>query len=803
LLQLTADNPSQQNRLRLLRRNLDDLFANMSQSISAASAPHSPASAAEDLADGKQTMDDMRQNLNAMRDEEGRLLVQRELASKASLGRAVGTFVIATAIAVLLVVGAFLLIRRDEKLRLRNAREQNRLANYNRLLIESTGEGIYGVDLSGKCTFLNAAGARVLKLDPIKVIGLNMHTVTHHTRADGSPYPVEQCQIYNTLRTGKGCRVDDEVLWRSDGTSFPAEYSAYPIRNDDLIDGVVVAFADITARKKGEEDLKRARDEAEAAKADAEAANVAKSQFLANMSHELRTPLNAVIMYSELLQEEATDRGVESFIPDLDKIRSGGKHLLALVNGVLDLSKIEAGKMDLFLETFDVPSMVRDVTSTVEALIQKKSNKLRVICSPDVGEMHADLTKVRQILFNLLSNAAKFTENGTIEIEVKREEHPKEQPEKSNGNNMILFRVRDTGIGMTPAQINKLFQPFMQADDSTTRKFGGTGLGLAITQSFCQMMGGDVSVTSESGRGSTFSIHLPARVARPEGAASTSTAAATVGPLKRGASTVLIIDDEPSVRDLMSRALSSQDIYAVTASNGEDGLRQAHELKPDLIFLDVMMPKMDGWAVLAALKADPALASIPVVMLTIVGDREMGYTLGASEYLSKPIDRALLAKMVEKYCMKSSTRGVMIVDDDDATRQVVSRTLTRAGWTVVDAENGRVALERLKKFEPNLILLDLVMPQMDGFEFLAALRTDGVHANVPVVVLTSKDLTPSERSQLTGRVEKIVQKGDYSREALLREIKQLVALTESGKAASTRQSVDSTINRAANLPGNE
>jgi len=426
-----------------------------------------------------------------------------------------------------------------------------------------------------------------------------------------------------------------------------------------------------------------------------------------------------------------------------------------------------------------------------------------VICSPDVGEMHADLTKVRQILFNLLSNAAKFTENGTIEIEVKREEHPKEQPEKSNGNNMILFRVRDTGIGMTPAQINKLFQPFMQADDSTTRKFGGTGLGLAITQSFCQMMGGDVSVTSESGRGSTFSIHLPARVARPEGAASTSTAAATVGPLKRGASTVLIIDDEPSVRDLMSRALSSQDIYAVTASNGEDGLRQAHELKPDLIFLDVMMPKMDGWAVLAALKADPALASIPVVMLTIVGDREMGYTLGASEYLSKPIDRALLAKMVEKYCMKSSTRGVMIVDDDDATRQVVSRTLTRAGWTVVDAENGRVALERLKKFEPNLILLDLVMPQMDGFEFLAALRTDGVHANVPVVVLTSKDLTPSERSQLTGRVEKIVQKGDYSREALLREIKQLVALTESGKAASTRQSVDSTINRAANLPGNE
>jgi CheY-like chemotaxis protein len=190
-------------------------------------------------------------------------------------------------------------------------------------------------------------------------------------------------------------------------------------------------------------------------------------------------------------------------------------------------------------------------------------------------------------------------------------------------------------------------------------------------------------------------------------------------------------------------------------------------------------------------------------MLTIVGDREMGYTLGASEYLSKPINRAILAKMVEKYCMKSSTKGVMIVDDDDATRQVVSRTLTRGGWTVVDAENGQIALERLKKFEPNLILLDLVMPQMDGFQFLTALRNDGVHANVPVVVLTSKDLTPSERSQLTGRVETIVQKGDYSREALLREIKRLVALNEPPKAVPTRQSVDSTINRAANLPAGE
>ncbi len=783
----TSDNPDQQKRLGTLRENLTVLYTNLDGSIDDA-RKHSSDNR---LPESKQTTDLIRTTLDDMRGNENTLLTQRKKESTASLSKAVETFGLATAVAILLVVAAYLLIRRDDKLRLQNARDQNRLSNYNQLLIESTGEGIFGVDLAGNCTFLNAAGSRVLKLDSNKVIGLQMHALTHHTRSDGSPYPADQCPIYNTLLTGKGCRVDNEVFWRSDGQSFPVEYSAYPIRNYGMIEGVVIAFSDITLRKQIEEDLKRARDEAEQAKTDAEAANVAKSQFLANMSHELRTPLNAVIMYSELLQEEAADRGVESFIPDLDKIRAGGKHLLALVNGVLDLSKIEAGKMDLFLETFDVPSMVRDVLTTVEPMVQKKSNKMELTCPADLGGMYADLTKVRQVLFNLLSNASKFTENGTISLDVKRVDE--------QGVGVIHFQVRDTGIGMTQAQMRKLFQPFTQADESTTRRFGGTGLGLAISRRFCEMMGGDVNVTSEEGKGSTFTVHLPARVARLELPGDTRKNTAASDQRSPGAATVLIIDDEPSVRDLMSRTLSAEGIYTVTASDGQDGLQNARNIKPDLIFLDVMMPKMDGWAVLASLKADPVLCTIPVVMLTIVGDREMGYTLGASEYLTKPIDRTMLSTVVEKYRTKNAARVVLIVDDDDATRQVVSRTLTREGWTVLEAENGRVALERLKTNEPNLILLDLSMPEMDGFEFLTTLRNDGVHASIPVVVLTSKDLTPLERSQLTGRVEKIIQKGDYSRGALLREIKQLVAMRDPKLAAAT-DNTSKTITHDAEMP---
>jgi signal transduction histidine kinase/CheY-like chemotaxis protein len=488
-----------------------------------------------------------------------------------------------------------------------------------------------------------------------------------------------------------------------------------------------------------------------------------KSEFLANMSHELRTPLNAIIGYSEMLQEDAADLGAEQFTDDLGKINAAGKHLLELINAVLDLSKIEAGKMELYLETFEVAGLVKDIGAVIRPLAGKNGNRLEMQCPADVGTMHADVTKVRQALLNLLGNACKFTERGTITLAVARE--------PVDGRGWLSFTVRDTGIGMTPAQLARLFEAFSQADAATTRKYGGTGLGLALSRRLCRMMGGDVTVESEAGRGSTFTVRLPALVTpASEPGAEAATPVSPQAPASHG--TVLVIDDEAAVRDLMQRFLVKEGFRVATAAGGDEGLRRARELHPDAITLDVMMPGMDGWAVLAALKADPAVADIPVIMLTIVDDRNLGYALGAAEYLTKPVDRERLVAVLKKY---RRDLPVLVVDDDPVLRELLGRTLATAGYTVVEAENGRVALERLREVSPSVILLDLMMPEMDGFEFLVALRDHDAWREIPVVVITARDLSAEDRARLNGRVERILQKGAYGREALLTEVRALVA----------------------------
>jgi PAS domain S-box-containing protein len=636
-------------------------------------------------------------------------------------------------------------------------RENRRLAHYNRLLLESVGEGIYGIDTQGDCTFINQTGAALLGFTPDEVLGNNMHDLVHHRHADGSPYTREACPIFQVFRTGQGCRVDTEVFWRHDGTAVPVEYAAFPLIDDDAVQGVVVSFTDITARRQAEAELKEAKDAAESA-------NLAKSQFLANMSHELRTPLNAVILYSELLQEEAADAGAQDFIPDLEKIHTAGRQLLALINDVLDFAKIEAGKMEVSPETFALATMLQDVVTTVQPLVQQKGNTLAVHCASDLGAMHSDLTKVRQVLFNLLSNAAKFTEHGSITLAVAREATP--------DGDWVTFQVADAGIGMTPEQVDQLFQTFSQADASTTRKFGGTGLGLAITKRLCRLLGGDVGVVSELGQGSTFTVRLPAALAA---AAAPAEASPVTSPSPGGASTVLVIDDDPVVRDVMRRFLNGEGFRVATASDGEEGLRLARQLRPAVITLDVLMPHMDGWAVLAALKADPVLADIPVIMLTIVDERNFGYVLGAADYMTKPIDRHHLTAMLHKYRSAQPAGTVLIVEDESATRRMLRRTLTQQGWTVTEAENGRVALERVAEQRPVLIMLDLMMPTMDGFAFIAALRQREEWRTIPIIVLTAKDLTPEERQRLNGVVEQILLKGAASREDLLGEVRRLVA----------------------------
>jgi signal transduction histidine kinase/DNA-binding response OmpR family regulator len=485
-----------------------------------------------------------------------------------------------------------------------------------------------------------------------------------------------------------------------------------------------------------------------------EIASQHKSTFLANMSHELRTPLNAVIGYSEMLQEDAVDLGADGLVPDLKKVNAAGKHLLELINSILDLSKIEAGKMELQLEDFGVSHMVEEISAMIQPLAEKNGNRLEVACDAATGTMHADLTKVRQVLFNLLSNACKFTERGAVSLAVHRE---------GTGDDAWLhFSVSDTGIGLSTEQLGRLFQEFSQADADTTRKYGGTGLGLALSRRLCRLMGGDVTVTSEPGKGSTFTVRLPVDVARIHELTSESSGIA---------GTVLVIDDEAVVRELMQRYLGREGFRVLTAANGEDGLRLAREQRPDAITLDVMMAGMDGWTVLSTLMADADLADIPVIMLTIVDDKRTGYALGASEYLTKPIDRARLIAVLTKY---RRDLPVLVVDDDAGNRQLLRRILEEEGYTVVEAQNGRAALERMGERTPGAILLDLMMPEMDGFEFVNALRAREAWRQIPVVIITAKDLTAVDHERLNGSVVQILQKGAYDQEQLLADVRALV-----------------------------
>ena len=512
-----------------------------------------------------------------------------------------------------------------------------------------------------------------------------------------------------------------------------------------------------------------------------EVASHYKSEFLANMSHELRTPLNAIIGYSEMLEEEAADLDQKTFIPDLQKINGAGKHLMSLISNILDLSKIEAGKMDLYLENFEIIPMIKEVIATVKPLVEKNANSLLLHYADGLGQMRSDVTKLRQMLFNLLSNASKFTERGTITLRVDRE--------SVNGSGWVNFSVSDTGIGMTPEQTTKLFQAFTQADTSTTRKYGGTGLGLAISQKFCHLMGGEISVVSMPGQGSTFTVRLPAIVAEPDGRSlpRSEETASTTAQLSEGAPAVLVIDDDPTVHDLVQRFLSKEGLKMIAAKSGEEGIRLAKELHPAVITLDVLMPGMDGWAVLTELKADPALSEIPVIMLTIMDEKQMGYALGAADYLTKPIDWDRLVAILQRYDCARPPCPLLVVEDDPVMRDMLRRRLEKEDWTVIEAENGRVALERMTERQPELILLDLMMPEMDGFQFLDEIRKRKDWHAIPVIVVTAKELSAEDRQRLNGSVEKILQKGAYSREDLIREVRDMVTASISAKHSIKKQ----------------
>jgi adenylate cyclase len=540
---------------------------------------------------------------------------------------------------------------------------------------------------------------------------------------------------------------------RPDGTVLEIRHSGLPEG------GCIIIYTDITERKRYEEALTAARDQAEAM-------SLTKSAFLANMSHELRTPLNAIIGVTEMLQEDARDLKRDDEIEPLNRVSGAARHLLTLINDILDLSKIEAGRMELNLETFSVAPLIDEVVKTVETLAAKNSNRIVVDCDPGTKSIHADQMRVRQALLNLVSNANKFTEHGTVTIRARRRE--------IDDREWIEIAVTDTGIGMTPAQMERLFQEFSQADTSTTRKYGGTGLGLAISQRFCRMMGGDISVQSEPGRGSTFTIRLPANIV---GIDSTAAAPETsqrmhVAPTSHDAPLIVVADDDPTGREVVARFLEREGFSVALADGGREALRLVRELHPDAMTLDIIMPDLDGWTVLAAIKGDPTLADIPVILVTIVDEKNRGYSLGAAEYLVKPVDREKLNQVLRRIC--GSVRGrLLLVEDDDTVRRQMRLQLQPNGWDISEAENGRIALARLDEARPDAIILDLIMPEMDGFEFLEELRSRAEWRGIPVVVVTSKDLTAEDRSRLNGGVERIIQK--TGRDETLREVRAVLS----------------------------
>ena len=415
--------------------------------------------------------------------------------------------------------------------------------------------------------------------------------------------------------------------------------------------GFTVVYTDISELRKRQQELEIARDEAERA-------TQVKSDFLANMSHELRTPLNAIIGYSQILQEDMQDTGQSDFLPDLKKIETAGNHLLGLINDILDLSKIEAGRMEVYNETFDVAELVGDVEMLVRPLAVRNDNTLIINCPRDIGTVESDATKVKQTLLNLLSNASKFTKNGTIELVVEW---------RPNGDSRYLaFSITDSGIGMSEEQMGRLFQPFSQADSSTSRKFGGTGLGLAISRSFAQMLGGDLTVASKPGEGSCFVLTLPDSGV---GIAHEPDREKDGGNTKENGAddsrtTVLVVDDDASALHIIGSHLTREGFRIIYASTGAEALELARTHRPAAITLDIMMPKMDGWSVLVALKKEPEIADIPVIIVSISNEKALGFTLGAAGMLTKPVDRGELSEFIIRLTGAHGSGTILVVEDE-------------------------------------------------------------------------------------------------------------------------------------------
>jgi signal transduction histidine kinase/CheY-like chemotaxis protein len=479
-----------------------------------------------------------------------------------------------------------------------------------------------------------------------------------------------------------------------------------------------------------------------------------KSQFLANMSHELRTPLNSIIGFSRVILKGIDGPVTELQQQDLTAIYNSGQHLLGLINDILDLSKIEAGKMELAFDEVNMTDVTNSVLSTMTGLVKDKSILLKRNIQPNLPSVRADAIRVRQVMINLLSNAAKFTDEGEIVVDVEVKPGASGKPE-------LMVSVTDTGPGIAPHDQGKLFQPFSQVDDSPTRKTGGTGLGLSICQHLIQMHGGRIGVISDIGKGSTFYFTLP--LYRKESESDV--------PLSNG-KVILAIDDDPQVIGLYERYLQPQGYQVIALTDPSRAVERVRQLKPFAVTLDIMMPGIDGWQVLNKLKSDAGTRDTPVIICSIIDDLEKGFSLGASDYLVKPILEEDLVNSLDRLNADGSIREVLVVDDDANDLRLIGKMLNDDGrYRPILAQGGVKGWEIISsKTPPHAVILDLFMPVMDGFNILENMRADKKLRDIPVIVLSGMELTPEQQKQLADFGQRLLTKGSLNEKELFTTI---------------------------------